>query len=77
MDDKGEIIAELLLALRGTRYAVCDASGRFVLEGLREGTTYELQAREGGPLPDAAIATIRSAFAEAESASGEAWLGLR
>ena len=30
-----------------------------------------------GPLPDDAIAAIRSAFAKAESASGEAWLGLR
>ena len=36
-----------------------------------------IEVAEKGPLPDAAIATIRSAFAEAESASGEAWLGLR
>ena len=36
-----------------------------------------IEVASKGPLPDEAIAMIRSAFAKAESASGEAWLGLR
>ena len=36
-----------------------------------------LAVAEKGALPDDAVAAIRAAFAKAESASGERWLGLR
>ncbi len=36
-----------------------------------------LAAAAKGPLPDDAVATLRSAFLRAEKASGEQWLGLQ
>jgi aryl-alcohol dehydrogenase-like predicted oxidoreductase len=34
-----------------------------------------LEAADLGPLPEPQLATLRAAFAKAETASGEAWVG--
>ena len=68
--DWAEIALRFTLAQDGVTTAIVGTTNP-------ENAKRNIEAAAKGPLPDDAIATIRSAFAKAESASGEAWLGLR
>lgn len=69
-DDWAEIALRFTLAQAGVTTAIVGTTNP-------DNAKRNLDAAAKGPLPDDTIEAIRSAFASAQSASGEAWLGLR
>lgn len=69
-DDWAEIALRFTLAQPGVTTAIVGTTNP-------ENAKRNLNAAAKGPLPESSIDAIRSAFAAAQSASGEPWLGLR